>query len=649
MKKLCAFVLMLAMFSTALFLLGGCNVKEKDNPNTAEFDYEKLYRSERTEPYDAPRQGTTSRASYGYTAKAEQGFNGWYYLFGDNGGYSRMTYDASAGKWTGGGAEMQDEYMRSSARSQAVRAYVADAEGAAVVYGNLRCESASSPSASLSVFVNDKQIYGASIASGDVQGKYFQAETRIKKGDTVYFAVSGSAALNPVVTYENAQEQSLYHLTANGKQYGDVFPWYDEENGKLYMGFLWSDNAALANNYHDALEISDNMLTFTDVPEANNYDVWQRYKENYRMHMLFNTNNFIDTSKYKFGIRDNMLYFDKENNRYLLIAGCYYEFDSLNRTSDLVIYSSDDEYALSWTRQGNVVESGYSHNLPECPSLMKIGDRWYAFVSVAYNTAHQVGPLQYWTGDAGVDCMDVDWSDKQFAFLDGEDLCAARVTNVGGKTYMWGWIPSTYDTMPWAPWAGYLNLPREVVQHSDGSLGGRLDPALSKLLNYGNIYTLSDGNFGVYSGSAQFDGAKLDMYGSDNMVELGGGYSRNYVTFTADMRDSSEISYVMVQGGKQYRVSVVKESGRKYLQVTSPDDTKHKLNSRIEIKSEGDVFDVKLVADGGFLEFFVNDEYALTAHTAMDSGAYSAYLYSDKSAAFSDVRINKLLPYGELQ
>lgn len=109
---------------------------------------------------------------------------------------------------------------------------------------------------------------------------------------------------------------------------------------------------------------------------------------------------------------------------------------------------------------------------------MKIGNRWYAFVSVAYNTAHQVGPLQYWTGDEGVDCMEVDWSKKEFAFLDGEDLCAARPTQVGDKVYMWGWIPSTYDTMPWAPWAGYLNLPREVVQRGDGSLGGRLDPGL---------------------------------------------------------------------------------------------------------------------------------------------------------------------------
>ncbi len=104
---------------------------------------------------------------------------------------------------------------------------------------------------------------------------------------------------------------------------------------------------------------------------------------------------------------------------------------------------------------------------------MKIGNRWYVFVSVAYNTVHQVGPLQYWTGDDGVDCLDVDWGGKEISFLDGEDLCAARPVQVGEKVYMWGWIPAVYDSMPWSPWGGYLNLPREVVARSDGSLGGR--------------------------------------------------------------------------------------------------------------------------------------------------------------------------------
>lgn len=650
MKKLVSLILTVAVVVGAVFALQACSPDNKSQEESAVFDYDSLYSSNPTEPYAAPASGTTNRASYGYTLKAEQAYNDWSYLYYSGGAYAEMTYDGSAAMWQGGGASMKDDVMYPSETSDAVRGYDVTANGSATVYGNFRCADGDSAGATVSVFRNNTEIYRGTLEAGDTVGKYFEVSDTLDVGDKIYFVVKGAGAevsFNPVVTYENSQNKSLYHLTTQGKQYGDVFPYYDEEQGKLYMGFLWSDNAS-GGQYHDALEISDNMLTFTDVPEAGNYDTWQYYKENYRMHFLYDCNRFIDRSKYTFGVRDNFLYFDEENQRYLLIAGCYYRFDSSAQTSDLVIYSSDDPYALSWTREGNVVEAGYSRNLPECPSLMKIGDRWYVFVSVAYNTAHQVGPLQYWTGDAGVDCMDVDWSDKEFSFLDGEDLCAARVTQVGEKVYMWGWIPATYDRMPWAPWAGYLNLPREVIQLPDGSLGGRLDPALTKLLNYGNVYTLGIDNYTVAGGNAVFENGSLNLTGQDNKVILGDGFNRNFITFTADMKDSNEIGYYMEQDGKRYEIVVRKSGGKLYMQVLSPDDPNHKTNSTIEINAASDVFDFKIVCDGEFVEFFVNDQYALTAHTAMDGASYRAGLISDGNATFSGVSINKLLPYGEI-
>ncbi len=628
--------------------MAACKNKDDEKTETP-FDYAALYQTTRTEPYEE-KDGNTNRASFGYTQKAEQGYNGWYYESRVGGLSEEMKYDAGSQTWQGNGASIQDGVLKGGENAAAVRRFAVTKTGEFVVYGNFKCERDSSPSASVAVYLGDTLLYGGTLAAGDTAGKYFEAKGTANAGDSLYFCVKGAGSevfFNPVVTYENAQNSSLYHLAATGKQYGDVFPYYDEEEHKLYMGFLWSDDARLPDAYHNALEISENMLAFADVPEANNYGAWQRYKENYRLHFLFDCNRFIDRSVYPFGVRDNMLYYDEENERYLLIAGCYYRFDSAAQTSDLVIYASDDKYATSWTRAGTVVEAGYSRNLPECPSLMEIGDRWYAFVSVAYNTAHQVGPLQYWTGDAGVDCLDVDWTNKEFSFLDGEDLCAARPTKVGDKVYMWGWIPSTYDTMPWAPWAGYLNLPREVVQHPDGSLGGRLDPALSKLLNYGNIYSLSAGNYEVETGSAEFSERTLHVTGSENRIALGGGYSRNYVTFHADMKESRKVGYVMKQAGKEYQVVVEKENGKTYMKVLSPFDESHRVNSALEI-GDADEFDVKIVIDGAFVEFFIGDEYALTAHTAMTGPSYEAYLYADKAAAFENVKINKLIPYQEI-
>ena len=455
MKKITATAVAVLILLQGVCFMSAC--KQDDSPET--FDYASLYRTSREEPY-VEEARLTARARYGYTLSQEQGYNCFRYEYLKDGAYTAMTYADEA--WQGGGARMRGEEMFASASAEAVRMYRVTQEGTGTLYGNFKCAEGSA-AATVTVYADGECVYQGALQAGDTVGKYFEVTLSLHEGSEVCFAVGGEGAhvlFDPVVTFEEAQNESLYHLTATGKQYGDVFPYYDEEQHRLYMGFLWSDNAALANNYHDALELSDNLLTFTDVPEANNYDTWRYYRENYRIHQLYDVNRFVDRSIYTFGVRDNMMYFDEENGRYLMIAGCYYQFDGAAQTSDLVIYASDDDIAMSWTRPGNVVEVGYSRNLPECPSLMKIGDRWYVFVSVAYNTAHQVGLLQYWTGDAGVDCMDVDWSDKDFAFLDGEDLCAARPTQVGDKVYMWGWIPSTYDTMPWAPWAGYLNLPR---------------------------------------------------------------------------------------------------------------------------------------------------------------------------------------------
>ena len=126
------------------------------------------------------------------------------------------------------------------------------------------------------------------------------------------------------------------------------------------------------------------------------------------------------------------------------------------------------------------------------------------------------------------------------------------------------------------------------------------------------------------------------MSGSENYVRLG-DFHRSYVTFRADMGASDCVGYVMRQDGREYRVVIERENGQLYMKVLSPDDPSHKVNSVIALPDDTDVFDVKIVNDGEFVEFFVNDTCALTAHTAMTGTTHTAYLYSDSAATFSDV------------
>lgn len=586
-KKCAAATAIILLFLQGMIYMNGCQIKEKFS-----FDYDTLYHEERTTAYEEiPR--ATSRARYGYTHATEQGYNGWYYMYGASENFAEMQFDREESVWKGGGATLKDEYMYPS-EVAAVRMYHVSRQGDAVIYGNIKSSSASSVAAEFSVYVGIEKVYEGWLEAGDTEGKYFECKHELEVGDKVFFVVEGKGAevlFDPTVTFENAQDFSLYHLSEQGKYYGDVFPYYCDENRRLYMFYLWSDNA-LTDPYIHALEISNNMLTFTDVPEANNYETWEFVKRNTRLNYYYDIRRFVDQTKYKYGARDFQMYFDEENNRYILIVGAYYEYNTTTQTSDLVIYVSDDEYALNWTRPGNVVEAGFSGNLPECPDIMKIGDRWYSFVSVSHKSVHQVGALQYWTGDPGVDCMDVNWLTKDYAYLDGEDLCAARPVRVGNLVYMWGWIPNVYDSVPLAPWAGYLNLPREIIQREDGSLGGRLDPGLSKLLNYGNIYTLSEKNFAVEGGSAIMQNGVLNMTGTENYVRMV-DCDRTYTTFRMELGSANEAGYVMRQGDREYRVVVQKKGEKRYMTVHSPDDTSHKINSTIELPKGEDVFDIK--------------------------------------------------------
>ena len=616
-----------------LFSMASCkkNVTPTPEPKGDEtvFSYDDLYKTVYDKPFEE-KERLTTKARYGYILNNKQGYNSWYYLYERNGQTLQMSYKSD--RFVGVDSFMNQDIMHAQKGEKAIRQLLSGFDGEAIIYGNYRMEESSQSNANIKITVNGEEIYSTVLVKGDLIGRYFEVKQTLHQNDDIKFTVESDncdVSFDPVVTLENNQNVSLYHLNGIGKQYGDVFPWYNEEEHKLYNWYLWSDDCM--QGYEFAMDLSTNLLKMETYEEANNYDLFYKMYSNYFYQRIMDVNRFADPSLYSFGVRDNMVYLDKENKRYIMIAGCYRTFSGPIWDSDLMIYVSDDDMALSWTRPGNPVHLKYTANLPECPSLLKIGDRWYSFVSVSHITDHQIGPLQYWIGDKGVDCMDVDWLSKDFQFLDGEDLCAARPTQVGDKVYMWGWITSKCDGVPLSPWAGYLNLPREVVVRDDGSLGGRMDPGLAKYINYGNQYLLDE------------------QIVNGDFVTLTGNNQRNFVTFDVDLSSCNEASYCIIQNGKLYKCSLIKESGKTYMQISSPDAAKHKVNSKIEIyhPSADDKYSVKIVIDGQFIEMFANEDNALTASTAMDSSPYTACLYSDSTAKFTNIMINRLRSYGD--
>ena len=121
------------------------------------------------------------------------------------------------------------------------------------------------------------------------------------------------------------------------------------------------------------------------------------------------------------------------------------------------------------------------------------------------------------------------------------------------------------------------------------------------------------------------------------------------MTVDVDLSSCNEASYCLVQNGKLYKCSLIKENNKTYMQISSPDAIKHNINSKIEIyqPSANNKYSVKIVIDGQFIEMFANEDNALTASTAMNSDSYDAYLYSDSLASFTNIKINRLRSYGD--
>jgi len=621
----------------ALFMLGTTLTACNKNPGDTTMDfYDNLYKTEYSEAFEE-KVYETNKSLYGYIQNKTQGYNNWFYLISKDGiKNEQLTYDESNSRFGDSIGYIQNDVCYSKGNVSVCRQFKSNIAGDVVIYGNAKCSSEKSAGANVSIYVNGELLKSVYISSGDTIGKYIEVSATLAINDLVDFVVTGDGAsisFAPVITKENSQNDTLYHLNSFGKQYGDVFPWYNEEEHKLYMWYLWSDNCLVQtddNPFPYVIDLSSNLIKMQTYPEANNFKIYDKYKHNYRYNTMFDCNRFIDSSIYAEGVRDNMLYYDKPNDRYLLIGGCYRSFKT-QWDSDLVIYASRDKYALDWIPQGNVVHANYTANLPECPSLMHIGKRWYPMVSVSHITKHQIGGLRYWMGEEDVDCMDVDWTNKKEYWLDGEDLCAARPTEVGDKFYMWGWITCSPDGKPFVPWAGYLNLPREVVQRKDGTLGGRMDPGLRKYINYGNLIEL--------------DSIEASSLGT----KIGSSLKRTYSTFTVDMNNTDSFSLDYVQSGVTIKCCLEKENGKLFMRVRTPGDNNHPLNCELEVyqPSEDGKYDVRIVNDGNIFEFFVNEDNALTACTKLAKDCYDLAVEAGQTTSLTNVKINRLRSYSD--
>lgn len=426
---------------------------------------------------------------------------------------------------------------------------------------------------------------------------------------------------------------------------GDVHPFWHE--GKLYLYYLSTDG-----RFSSRLLTSTDFLRFTEetlgrmepVPAIDTYYALgvTPYQGGFVSYFgasdtVINgsfSENLTDWTRlpddavprisYRTG-RDPFLFFDPEVSRWRIV---YTAYRSNDKAGDFdaalsLLTSRTERLEDGWEPEERELvrfdNAGLSRREdPECPQMVRIGERWYLFYSVYSRTVHGVGGLSYKVGGKGEGLEDVCWQALAERSLDGEDICAAQVFPAEGKTYLLGWVPQDPET---DDWGGALSLLREVYPLPDGSLGLRLPEFIYEKIKGEALFTLSE----PVLGEEKF--AQLSLCGCGDRLVL-------EAELTAE--EGARWGFVF-RGDGEYSLTwdgALRISG--YDRIVRP-------RASCPGPAAGEMC-LKLVLDGGIMDVFLNDQYALAARLTRSSGLgeVEARFFSQGQCRLKELKIRTI-------
>lgn len=596
------------------------------------------------------------RASDGYIDNKMQGYNNFYYLAKKDNEYNKMIFEE--GQFVYHDSFINNDIMKSAANNLATRAFLCPLNGKVKISGsafNVKGEDLH-----ISIYKNNDLILHKIV---DNDGVYHEDFVNVNKRDILYFVLDGNGEIsyNPVIDYSLADEVNLHHA-ADG-YYGDVHPFYDKKSGKMYMFYLSTGNQSGAKHqrYESMLTTSCDFIHYDDEaigmddksrPEQDLYFVLNVFEDKsgcYRsaagfgahsttsksvnLHTWTNgTEQYVDPEdhilKYYYAFfydsdvyagRDPDMFYSSEDDTYYSVVLNYLSSLKDKGPKSLSLYMGNGEGLFS-TKATKLVHFDGRGDC-ECPQIKKIGNRWYIFYSVfGSGTKGNVGKLAYRIGDENVKPQNVNWEQKPELYLDGEDLHAAQIIEVRDKLYYYGWLNYSYNENVWG---GYLNLPHEVYQESDGSLRTRLDEKLLSLLNKGIIY--KDNNH----------------YTSNQVISI--NLDRNLITCDIDLKTNSNGGLVLTHGSDEYFAGIEQRGSKMFLVLKNSFDG---YMCQVEAKDETK-YHLTIALDDCFVDLNVNDNTTLSAVTNLGSSTKRLSVCSNGNE-ISNLKIFKLADYNNI-
>jgi sucrose-6-phosphate hydrolase SacC (GH32 family) len=271
---------------------------------------------------------------------------------------------------------------------------------------------------------------------------------------------------------------------------------------------------------------------------------------------------------------------------------------ALSTSVDLIQWEDQDPLFVPTMRVGEL----------EVPQMFKIGDRWYLLAS-AYDQLEGVGKPSYWSSEFPTGPWESHFTDA----LDGGDLRAAQVYFDGVRYRLMGWIPYR----PGNVWGGSLNLPREVYQLEDGSLGTRFDAAVSSAIR-GPLLFPVEGNDIIDIVAGEWDVTEDSFsYAGDETATAGvsGAYRRFDISATVELNGPESGAGIRISDGSSERLyEVWLTAAGDELQIRrTPDDILTSIPMQLEIGSK---YALRVIVERGVIEVNCNDTHTLVARLA---------------------------------
>ena len=620
-------IFVLSILVCSSLFISGCHPEENISNMKS---YEELYNGNQIGGYEKLNLQSTNRfrASYGYYNNNIQGYNNWYYVDSD---FNYLDYDNEIKAFKNNDVIIKEGIISTNKNSTCGFEFAIPRSGKVNISTTFRVKSNSNSDVILNIYKNRKLVKSnIRISKDDNIGVFITLEEIVSEGDVIDFLITsngGEIYINPTIDYNSSRNDSLYSVPEWG-YYGDIHAYY--HNDLLYLYHLRNLGG---DNWEWYCDTTDNMFIYS---RECRYDT--SFVENHYMSPSMDLNDY---KTYPAGARDCTLFYDEDVEKYRYLGLTYKERGSVvNCDLSLRTSKTNDPYG-EWDEAIPLREFPNNSGEPECSGLRKINDTWYLYCGISGQSVHGVGGISYWKGEKGQSLDEIDWKNLPTYHLDGEDLCVPQIEEVGGRFYLFGWMPQNYASNLWG---GYKNMPREVYVREDGLLGTRLDLEATRLLNRGKLVTANIDNSNIINGSAIFEDEKVIMNGQNNKVLIDGNYDSTFITFNLKMNNSTEAGYVLKVGNQEYQILIKRKADGTYLEIGCPSDPKHQVSSSLYFDDNSlNEYDIKIICEGGIIEFYVNDLMALSGRTALNRDAsYQPILYSNGNSEFNNVTISRL-------